>query len=121
MLFERSCENLILDPYQVAGPYFVEKGDQFQIVHVDTAARNGSSEPVFVIGAVNVNVAFVGIDIATRIHSGLKAPKAENARHDQIPGVFLFVEFTVVFPDIHAPFEHRSRRRAGANPIANFV
>lgn len=88
---------------------------------MDATAGDGRSEPVFVIGAVDVDVAFVGIDIAPRIHPGLNAPKAENARHDQIPGVFLFVEFTVVFPDIHAPFEHRSRRRTGANPVANLM
>lgn len=88
---------------------------------MDATAGDGGSEPVLVIGPVDIDVALVGIDVAPGIHARFEAAQAEDARHDQIPGVFPFVEFVVVFANIYAAFEHSSRRSAGANSVGDLV
>ena len=88
---------------------------------MDATTGNGSSELVLMVGTVNINITVVSVDVAAGVYARFEAAKVENARHDQISSVFRFVQFAVVFPNINATLEHRSRRCARANSVADLV
>ena len=58
--------------------------DDFQIAHQHAARAERFADAVFVVGPVNVDVALVGIDVATVIHTGFEATQPKNATCDEI-------------------------------------
>ena len=65
----------ILNPHEVGCADFVEQADDLDIVHLHTAATGGVAEPLFVVGATEIHLAFV---VAAGIHGGLESEKTQN-------------------------------------------
>ncbi len=73
------------------------------------------------IGAVDVDVAGVAVDIATSIHTFLQAIEPENARRDQIRFGFTVGQLVEMLTDRDATFEDHTGRLACANSIGDFM
>lgn len=80
----------------------VIKSDDVFIAHHHTTPRGGGSQSVFVIGAVNVDVAAKRIDALTRIFAWLESAQPKDATGDQIALLNLFVELPKEFSGGHA-------------------
>jgi hypothetical protein len=61
--------------------------DDFLVAHEHTAGAQGLADAGFVVGAVDVNVARIGIDIAARIDAGFQAAEPEDASGDEVGSV----------------------------------
>lgn len=64
----------IFNPNLIVCAHLLEQLDDFEIFHLHATGAGRSSEPILVIGAVNINIAGVGVDVATGINSGFQSP-----------------------------------------------
>jgi hypothetical protein len=75
---------LIRDQNHVAIPDLFVEFDDFEISHQHAAGAERFAEAVLVIGAVDVDVALVGIDVAAAIDARFEAAQPEDATGDEI-------------------------------------
>ena len=98
------------DPNQRAAWQFVEERNQICVGQMDATVRRGTANRRLVAGAVNVNVARMGIHVAATVEAGFESFQPENARGD----------FRVRHPppgiaDWLTALENRSHRPAAAD------
>ena len=80
----------------------VIKSNDVFIAHHHTTSRSGGSQSVFVIGAVDVDVASKRVDTLPRIFARLESAQPKDATGDQIALLNLFVELPKEFSGGHA-------------------
>ena len=112
---------LVFYPDHVSGAHLIEQADNFDIIHLHAATTLWRAQLIFMIGAVDIDVALVSIDFTAGVHPWFLSAQPENSRSDQILRVLFVVEFIEMFADIYSPFENRSRRRPGADFLRNAV
>lgn len=84
----------------------IEKLDYVRIAHSNAAVASRFSDPVLVVGSMNVNVSLIGIAVV-RVHP----VEPENPRHDQIaPGRQFLLHLGWL-----AALKHRPDRQAAAD------
>src|SRR5688572_19938666 len=105
----------------VAGAHRVVELDHLDIAQQYAAGAGGAAEAVFVIRAVDVDVALVGIDFSARIVAGLKAAQPKDAGSDEIARTLVVCELGEMFPGADAGLEHDSGRGAGPDAFGDFV
>ena len=105
----------------IAAAYLFIEFDDLEIAHEHAARTEWLTDAHFVIGAVNVNVAFVGIDLAAEIYARLKPAEPKNATGDEIIVNSAISEFVVIAAGGDAGFEDHARGLAGTDALGDFV
>ncbi len=105
----------------VAGFDAVEELDHFLVEKLYAAAAGWGADLFFVIRAVDVDVAGVGIVVAALVVAGLQSFQPEDAGGDEVWLLLLFAELPVAFSDIEAPFEEGAERGVLADLLGDPV
>lgn len=93
--------------------------DEVEVGEEDAAGALGGAEAVFLVGAVDINVAVVGIDLAAEVDAGFEAAEAEDAGGDEVG--FVVGVFGVVSAGGDAAFEDHAGRLAGSDAFGDLV
>ena len=118
----RRGQKLVDDQDLIADADLFVKFDDLVIAHEHAARAEGLADPVFVVGAVDVDVALIGIDVPALIDARFEAPEPEDAAGDEVFVVgFSFQDLEVVSPGGHAGFKNHAGRLAGSDALGDFV
>lgn len=110
-------------PYPNQIPAFdsLKKLDYLLIQHFHAAPAEGLADAIFVVGAVDVDVALVAIVAGTGVVAGFEASQAEDATGDEITLGFLAGIEGEMFAGGHATFEDHALGLVGADRVGNGV
>ena len=105
----------------VAAAHVFIEFDDIEIAHEHAARTERFADARFVIGAVKVNVAFVGVDLAAEIYARLEPTEPENAAGDEIVVNSAVSKFVVIAAGRDAGFEDHARGLTGADALGDLV
>ena len=105
----------------VAAAHVFIEFDDIEIAHEHAARTERFADARFVIGAVKVNVAFVGVDLAAEIYARLEPTEPENAAGDKIVVNSAVSKFVVIAAGRDAGFEDHARGLTGADALGDLV
>ena len=100
-----------IDVHDRAFLHRFKQANDVEIAQADAPVRQGSADQVLPAGAVDIDVALIGIHARALIDPLLKAFEPQNAGQDQIVSGLAVVP---VFARIFAVPENAARRRAGS-------
>ena len=79
------------------------------------------AERRFAVGAVNIDVAVVGVDFAAAVNAGFEAAEPEDAGGDEVASVGFGRELAEMVAGTDAGFEDHARGLADADAFGDFV
>lgn len=109
------------DHHVVAGADFLVELDDVEVAQLDTAGAHGLADALFVVGAVEIDVATVGVDFAVAVYAGFEAAQPEDATGDELGLLDVLGELGEVTAGGYAGFEYHAGRLAGADAFGDFV
>ena len=83
----------------------VEKFGHFLIEELDTAAARWLAYFVFMVRAVEVDVALVAVAVVALVDARFEAFEPEDTCRDEVGALFLCTQLVVAFSDADAAFE----------------
>ena len=73
----------------IAASYLLVQLHDLEVMHQDTPGTLWGSDPVFMVRAMDVNVALVGIHVTTLIFARFQAPQPKDSGSDEVIGGFV--------------------------------
>ena len=99
---------------------FVE-ADDVKVGEVDAACTLWLAQAIFVVGAMDIDVTIVRIDVAAEVYARLQAAQPEDAAGDEI-GLLLGVgEFRKMAASRNAPLKNHPGGLPSADAFGDFV
>src|SRR4051812_16479975 len=105
----------------ISHTHFLIKLDYVEIAHEHTAGTQWFAEARFLIGAMNVNISVMGIDLSAAVYAGFEAAQPEDAAGDKVGIGVRFRQFGIVPTGGNTRLEDHADRLAGADAFGNFM
>src|SRR5687768_15300098 len=110
------------DPNAIADAHLFVEFNDIEVAHEHAAGTQRLAESRFVIGAVDVNVTSVRVDVAAAVHARLQSAQPQNAGRNEIIIMRLaFEDLREVPAGRDAGFEYHTRWLAGADALGDFM
>jgi hypothetical protein len=106
----------------VAGSDFLEKLNDVAVAHEDAPSADRLTDPVLVLGAMDIDVAVVGVDVASRIDSRFQSAEPEDPARDETGRrVVEFGDLREMMARRHPVLENDARGLSRADPFRDFM